>query len=904
MASIIRIKRSSGTAAPSNLKLGELAVTYGTGNQGNFGDRLMIGTGAVDSSGNAASIDVVGGKYFTDMLDHVAGTLTASSAIITDASNKINNLKVDDIDLNGSTVSTTASNTALTLSPNGTGAVNVPAGYKDRSGFGTNSLATKEYVDDQVGASTATLSDGSTTSAVDLNDSNLEFVPTTTNAANTGSGDITTAVSDNQVLIGLRDTGPHSGAGSTSYGSATAVPVISVNRKGQITAASTANVSSTLTIGADNGSDDTVSLLDSSLDIVGGSGITTTVSDNQISIAGDDASTTSKGVASFATADFSVSSGAVSIKALGVSNAQLAGSIANAKLSNSSIGLGGDNGSTDTLSLGDSVTFAGDGIISTTVSNTDNQVDFAIQNASTSQKGAAQFNPNAFEVSSGVVGINAGGIADSHLAGTLDLTGKTVSVATPSANAHAATKGYVDGRTFEVNGNSATVGNSVTIDLDDLSEGSNANKRFFTDARADSAARSALAVITGSASGGGALAYDSATGQFTFNPASSTSSTDALSGASGISYDSTAQQFTLDTTHDATFNSLTTAGNATIGGNLTVQGTTTTINTETLTTTDPLMHLADSNTAADAVDIGFIAKYNDGAVKHTGFFRDATDGKYKIFDGVADADMGDDSNTVATSASGYNAADLVVGSLTGKYLGHDSDFDAALAGKTTDNLSEGSTNQYFTNARARAAFSAGEGIDISGAGVISAELASETNPGIATFDGTHFSVDGSGDVTAADITLAGGSGTAAATLGETFTIAGTSAQGISTSATGTTVTITAANAAADGSTKGVAAFNSTHFSAASGVISAENITITGTNAASLTKTLGGTITFNTDQRSGTLSTGITAQVLSGEIEIRQQYASTTQRGAALFSDSDFKSTSNVIEIKEVDGGSF
>ena len=898
MASIIRIKRSSGTAQPSNLKLGELAVTYGTGNQGNFGDRLMIGTGAVDSNGNAASIDVVGGKYFTDMLDHVAGTLTASSAIITDASNKIDNLKVDDIDLNGSTVSITASNTALTLSPNGTAAVNVPAGYKDRSGFGTNSLATKEYVDQQVGASTATLSDGSTTSAVDLNDSNLEFVPTTTNAANTVNGDITTAVSDNQVLIGIRDTAVSAG----SYGSATAVPVITVNRKGQITAASTANVSSTLTIGADNGSDDVVNLLDSSLDIVGGTGITTTVSDNQVSIAGDDATTTTKGIASFATADFSVSSGAVSIKTLGVSNAQLAGSIENAKLSNSSIGLGGDNGSTDTLSLGDSVTFAGDGIISTTVSNTDNQVDFAIQDASTSQKGAAQFNPNAFEVSSGVVGINAGGIADSHLAGTLDLTGKTVSVATPSANAHAATKAYVDGRQITVNGNTVNVDGTITLDTDDINEGS--TNLYYTDARADSAARSAVAVITGSASGGGALAYDSATGQFTFNPASSTSSTDALSGTSGISYDSTAQQFTLDTTHDATFNSITTAGNATIGGNLVVQGTTTTINTETLTTTDPLMHLADSNTAADAVDIGFIAKYNDGSTKHTGFFRDATDGKYKIFDGVADADMGDDSNTVATGAAGYTAADLVVGTIEGQYAGFDSDFDIALAGKNTDNLSEGSTNQYFTNARARGAFSAGEGIDISGAGVISAELASETNPGIATFDGTHFSVDVSGDVTAADITLAGGSGTAAATLGETFTIAGTSAQGISTSATGTTVTITAANAAADGSTKGVAAFNSSMFEAASGVISSKDITITGTNGVSLEKTLGETVTFASDTRSATLGTGLTAEVLSGSIQIRQAYASTTTRGAALFSDSDFKSTSNVIEIKEVDGGSF
>jgi len=44
-------------------------------------------------------------------------------------------------------INTAATNQSLTISPNGTGVVNVPAGYKDRAGFGTNSLASKEYVD-------------------------------------------------------------------------------------------------------------------------------------------------------------------------------------------------------------------------------------------------------------------------------------------------------------------------------------------------------------------------------------------------------------------------------------------------------------------------------------------------------------------------------------------------------------------------------------------------------------------------------------------------------------------------------------------------------------------------------------------------------------------------------------
>ena len=65
-----------------------------------------------------------------------------------------------------------------------------------------------------------------------------------------------------------------------------------------------------------------------------------------------------KGIASFNNADFGTSSGYVSIKALGVSNAQLAGSITNAKLSNSSITFG-DASSTVATALGNAVTIQG-----------------------------------------------------------------------------------------------------------------------------------------------------------------------------------------------------------------------------------------------------------------------------------------------------------------------------------------------------------------------------------------------------------------------------------------------------------------------------------------------------------------------------------------------------------------
>ena len=93
MATILQLKRSSGTAAPSELAQGELAYTYGTGAQGNNGDRLFIGTGT-ETNGVAANIDIIGGKYFANLADHVHGTLTASSALITDSNNAIDQLLV------------------------------------------------------------------------------------------------------------------------------------------------------------------------------------------------------------------------------------------------------------------------------------------------------------------------------------------------------------------------------------------------------------------------------------------------------------------------------------------------------------------------------------------------------------------------------------------------------------------------------------------------------------------------------------------------------------------------------------------------------------------------------------------------------------------------------------------
>ena len=129
MATILKIKRSSNnpTATPSALGQGELAYGEGTstyndaagGTVTSFG-KLFVGRGS-ETNGEAANIDCIGGKYFTDLLDHGHGTLTANSALIVDSDSKIDALNVDNITLDANTVSTTNSNGDLNFDTNGNG---------------------------------------------------------------------------------------------------------------------------------------------------------------------------------------------------------------------------------------------------------------------------------------------------------------------------------------------------------------------------------------------------------------------------------------------------------------------------------------------------------------------------------------------------------------------------------------------------------------------------------------------------------------------------------------------------------------------------------------------------------------------------------------------------------------
>src|SRR6056300_122830 len=201
MATVIQIKRSANTTAPSTLKLGELAYTYGTGTQGNNGDRMFIGIGGVDGNGDANEIAVIGGQYFSDKLDHVAGTLTGSSAIIVDSNLAINTLNIGNATTTGGEIrfnegTNNGTNFIGLKAPN---AVTTSKTFVLPDGDGTAGQFLKTDGSGNLDFATVnqfiTLSDGSATDQYNTAET-LLF---------TGGQSITTAVTDNEITFSVTD---------------------------------------------------------------------------------------------------------------------------------------------------------------------------------------------------------------------------------------------------------------------------------------------------------------------------------------------------------------------------------------------------------------------------------------------------------------------------------------------------------------------------------------------------------------------------------------------------------------------------------------------------------------------------------------------------------------------------
>ena len=565
MATIIQIKRSSGSSSPATLKQGEMGLTFGAGTQANLGDRLFIGTGSVDSNGNATSIDVIGGKYFADLNDHAHGALTANSTIIVDANKaideiivgnsattggqvKINegtnngsnfvalkaannlgastiftlptgdgtagqflktdgsgnlgfetifsnidlagdtgtdtyntnetltftggtgidsaitnnqvtfnitnsgvdtnqiaddavtnaklstngettlgsslltlgstttdlagltSLVVDDITINGQSLSTGSANKDINLSPHGTGTVKVPSGYEDRSGFDSQSLANKAYVDQVaqgldtkpscragttadlsatynngssgVGATLTASSNGAiVVDGVSLSVGDRLLVKNQTTAAENGIYSVTTQGDGSTAFVLTRAT-PEDQPSELSGGAFVFVEEGSANAdNGYVFTHTGAPTFGTTALD--------VAQFSGAGQIDAGAALSKT--GNRLDVEVDDSS-------------IEVATDALRVKASGITNAMLAGTIATSKLANPTIFFTDETSTQGQVSLEGTLEFlAGEGL-NTVASG--NKLTISGELASNSNIGVAKFNSNNFDVTSGDVEIS------------------------------------------------------------------------------------------------------------------------------------------------------------------------------------------------------------------------------------------------------------------------------------------------------------------------------------------------------------------------------------------------------------------------------------------------------------------------------------------------------------------
>lgn len=276
MAQTIQIKRSpnsGGTSTPSSLAAGELAYSDNSA-------KLFIGRP------NDGAVLTIGGELYVNMLDHTAGTLTASSAIIVDANSKIDKLLTGSIQINNTAnqIDTTAGD--LILNP--TSDLDIDAGTID-----ITTQATEFSIIDN-SATAVTFSQGI----------NNYITLDTTNSAE-------------KIKFGQQVE--FSGAYTLPTGDGTNGQALITDGSGTV---SFTTISTELDISGDTGTD-TISLISDTFAFAGTNPVQTAVTNNTLTISVDDATTSAKGIASFDATDFTVTSGAVAVNAITLGTSSL-----------------------------------------------------------------------------------------------------------------------------------------------------------------------------------------------------------------------------------------------------------------------------------------------------------------------------------------------------------------------------------------------------------------------------------------------------------------------------------------------------------------------------------------------------------------------------------------------------
>ena len=654
MASIIRIKRSGTSGNPTTLAQGELAYSYFNGAGGN---RLYVGTGT-ETAGDAANHEVVGGKYYVDLLGGTGnapfGVLTANTALIADSNSKLDHLIVDNIDFNGNNISTTTGNLVLApnshIDVNGNRLINLIAPVDD------SDAANKAYVDAQISNVSFSIADDQADS-----DTFSSVSGVLTFAGGTG---LTSNVTNDTITYSVDATGVTTG----TYGSQTAIPVFTVNAQGQLDSAGTVPVATNLTI---NG--DAVSLLDSDVTLAASGNLTLTQdsSTNSFTYGLVDASTSAKGAAQFDANDFGVASGVVTLDDNVIKTVTT------------------DTGTVDPSGHG--INLLGTANRGISFSASTDTITATIENADSNQKGVAQFDNTDFVASNGNVSL-----ADVVLKGVTTDDGAL----TPSGHSVS----ILGGEGIDVNHTGAV----ITVKGEDAST---SNKGVASFNSADFDVTSGDVTIKANAVDNGQLT--NSTVKFGSTTVSLGDSSSTIAGLTQVDVGNlrlTGNTLSNTDTNGILYidpNPTGDSGNLYILGNLTVQGTTTTINSTELSINDLNIVLADSATNAAEADGAGLTVNGASAT----FSYSATGDKWTMNKPL-------DVTGAITSSANVEAGSLTINGVAFEQLVDSEVANLLTAGEAIDLTYTDNTNELL----------------------IAAELATKSNPGVASFDSDQFTV--------------------------------------------------------------------------------------------------------------------------------------------------------------------